>query len=58
MPSQPDESALEDVRNALQLVHNLRTFEMASVESTRHEKSLNAIVDRLWAATKKLERKP
>jgi hypothetical protein len=51
----PEEPANEHVRNAMQLLHNLRMYEMSSAESVRHEDTLNAIDARLRAAVKKLE---
>jgi hypothetical protein len=51
----PDEPANEHVRNAMQLLHNLRSYEMSSAELLRHDETLNAIDARLRAAVKKLE---
>ena len=53
----PDEPANEHIRNAMQLLHNLRTYEMSSAEAVRHEETLNAIAARMSAAVKKLERR-
>jgi len=53
----PDEPANEHVRNAMQLLHNLRTYEMSSAEAVRHEETLNAITARLTAAVRKLEKR-
>jgi hypothetical protein len=57
MAGTPDETPAEHVRNAMQLLHNLRTYEMSSAESLRHEETLNAIDARLRAAVRKLERR-
>ena len=53
----PDETPSEHVRNAMQLLHNLRTYEMSSAEAVRHEETLNAITARLTWAVRKLERR-
>lgn len=53
----PDEPANEHVRNALQLLHNLTTYEMSSAEVVRHGETFKAIDARLRAAIAKLERR-
>jgi hypothetical protein len=47
----------EHVRNALQLIHGLRTYEMSSADAVRHEATLNAIEARLGFAVRQLERR-
>ena len=53
----PNETPAEHIRNAMQILHNLRTYEMSSAESVRHEETLNAINARLSAAVRKLEQR-
>ncbi len=52
-----DETVAEHLRNAIQLLHNLRTFEMSSMEAVRHESSLDALYDRIMAALAKVDRR-
>ncbi len=51
----PDETAIEHVGNALQLLHNLRTYVMSSAESFRHKTDLDAIEARLRAAQRAIK---
>ena len=57
MTRTPDETPAEHVRNAMQLLHNLRTYEMSSPEYARHQETLSAINARLSAAVRKLEQR-
>lgn len=50
-----DETASEHIGNALQLLHNLRTYEMSSSQAVQHEETLNAITKRLDQALAKLK---
>ena len=51
----PDEPAVEHVRNAMQLFHNLTTYEMSSNEVSRYRETVTAIWARLNAAVAKLQ---
>lgn len=51
----PDEPAKEHLRNAMQLFHNLTTYEMSSADVNRHRETLTAIYARMNAALKKME---